>query len=206
MTINGLLLFATIYFAAVISPGPGVAAIIARALRYGLGGIWPFIAGFFAGDLVWFLVAVAGLGVIAKTYADVLIIIKLAGAAYLLYIAWKMWSAPVEIAEPGADEVKPQDSALKLFLASFSLTIGNPKPIVFFMAVLPSIVDLTTITPLATLEIAATMSLVITAGLMCYAVPAARARKLLKSKTAVRILNRGTGLVMAGAAVAIARS
>ncbi len=94
MTLAGLALFIGVYAAAVASPGPGVAAVVARGLGRGLAGMPAFIAGFVVGDLVWFLAAALGLAAIAEAYAPLLTAIKYAGAAYLLYLAWKLWTAP----------------------------------------------------------------------------------------------------------------
>ena len=83
MTLNSLILFAAVYFAAVATPGPGVAALIARVLGQGLKGVAPFIAGYFVADMIWLTLAATGLAVIAKTFAGVFIAIKFAGGAYL---------------------------------------------------------------------------------------------------------------------------
>ena len=62
MSFYGLLIFASVYLLAVATPGPGVAAIIARSLARGTQGAVAFIAGFWIGDLIWFSVAATGLG------------------------------------------------------------------------------------------------------------------------------------------------
>src|SRR4029077_12286690 len=90
MTLRSLVLFDAVYFAAVATPVPGVAALVARVLGQGLKGVAPFIAGYFVGDMIWLTLAATGLAVIAKTFAGVFIAIKFAGAVYLLYLAWRM--------------------------------------------------------------------------------------------------------------------
>lgn len=202
MTLSSILVFVAAYAIAVASPGPGVAAVIARALGHGLKGMLAFIAGFFIGDVVWMLVAVAGLGVVAQTYAEVLTAIKWVGAAYLLYLAWKLWTSPAKALE--TTEVPGERDNGKLFFTSLTLTLGNPKPIIFFMAVLPSIIDLTSLTPVAVAELLGVISVTIGIILFGYAFAADRARRFFKSQRSVRLLNRGSGAVMAGAAVAIA--
>ena len=82
--------------------------------------------------------------------------------------------------------------------------MGNPKVMVFFLALLPTVIDLRGITPLQYLEIALAICIILTSVLTAYAVAALRARRLFSNARAVRWLNRGTGTVMAGAAVAVA--
>ncbi len=202
MTLTGLLVFVAAYALAVASPGPGVAALLARVLAKGLHGVVPFICGFIVGDLVWFTVAAAGMTVLAQAFEGVFTAVRYAGAAYLLYLAWKLWTAPA--VPVGAQEAPPRDEGLKLFLTSLALTLGNPKTIIFFMALLPSVLDLRTLTLLGAAEVAGTMVVVLGVVMGAYALAAARARQVFRSSRALKALNRGTGAVMAGAAVAIA--
>lgn len=201
MTLAGLLIFAAAYAMAVASPGPGIAAIVARALGNGLSGIGPFIFGFILGDLTLFWVAAFGLAAVAQAHAGVLTFIKYAGALYLLYLAYKLWTAPVAAVE--ADAPRASENGWRLFLTSYSLTVGNPKPIVFFMALLPTIVDLERLEIVGILEITGVIVLVITPILAAYAIAAARARTLFRSPRALQTLNRGTGTMMAAAAAAV---
>jgi threonine/homoserine/homoserine lactone efflux protein len=202
MTAAGLLVFCMAYGLAVASPGPGIAALVARVLARGLRGAPAFIAGFLVGDLVWFAIAATGLAVLAQTFALLFTIVKYAGVAYLLYLAWKLWTAPAEASDV-MGEVKAE-RPLRLFLGGLSLTLGNPKVIIFFLALLPTVVDLTSLDAVGFAEIAALIAVMLTAILTGYALMAAYARQLLTSPRAIRIVNRGTGVVMAGAAVTIA--
>ena len=202
MSAYGLLLFALVYALAVASPGPGVAAVLARVLGRGLAGAPAFIAGFLVGDLIWFALAAAGLAVIAKNAYTVFLVIRYAGAAYLLYLAWRLWTTPARaLSETGGSR---RERPLQLFLGSLALTLGNPKTMVFFLAVLPTVVELKRLTVSGFLGIALVISLVLPLVLGAYAVFAARARARLSSPEAVRWLQRTTGAVMAGAAVAVA--
>lgn len=82
MDVAGLLVFTAAYLVAVASPGPGIAAIVARMLGHGLTGATAFITGFLVGDLVWFTVAATGLAMVASSFATLFLVIKYAGAAY----------------------------------------------------------------------------------------------------------------------------
>lgn len=205
MTIAGLLAFAGIYVAAVASPGPGIAAIVARALGRGLTGMAFFIAGFVAGDLTLMVLAATGLALVVKTFASLLLAVKLAGAAYLVFLAWKLWSAGPDGA--GATEAPSAgESPLRLFFTTYSLTVGNPKAIIFFIAILPSIVDLKTVDALKVAEIGAMIVCLMPCVLLGYALAAARARQFFTEAASVRLVNRATAVVMVGAAAAVASS
>lgn len=202
MSLYGLLIFSAVYLLAVASPGPGVAAVVARSLARGTQGSVAFIAGFLIGDLVWFTIAATGLAALAQTAQTVFVVVKYAGAAYLLYIAYRLWTAPVNVdAQPQFDAgQKP----LQLFLGSLALTLANPKTMIFFLALLPTVVQLERLTIVGFMEIVLAISVVLPAVLGGYVMLAARARRMFKSVKAVRAINRGTGAAMACAAVAVA--
>jgi threonine/homoserine/homoserine lactone efflux protein len=201
MTLTGILTFCAVYALAVATPGPGVAAIIARSLAHGFRGAPAFIAGFVVGDLLWFGIAATGLAALAKTAAAVFVAIKWAGVAYLLYLAWKLWTAPAERVAVSADSRQHGWSA---FLASLMLTLANPKAILFFLALLPTVVDLASLNALRFAEISMAIAIVLPAVLFSYVFLAARAREMFTTPRAVRRLNRGSGVAMAGAAVVVA--
>jgi threonine/homoserine/homoserine lactone efflux protein len=203
MTVTGLLAFGAAYGAAVASPRPGVAAVVARVLSRGLRGAPAFIGGFLVGDLVWFALAATALHALAQTFAVVFLVIRYAGAAYLLYLAWKLWTAPAASAD-AATAAGLREHPLRPFLGALSLTLGNPKVIFFFLALLPMVVDLESLTVPAALEIAVLIAAILSAVLGGYAMLAAFGRRFITSARAVRIVNRSSGTMMAGAAVAIA--
>jgi len=203
MTLAGLLAFGAAYGAAVASPGPGVAAVFARVLSRGLRGAPAFIGGFLVGDLVWFALAATTLHALAQAFTFVFVVIRYAGAAYLLYLAWKLWTAPAESPD-AATAAARSEHPLRLFFGALSLTLGNPKVIFFFLALLPMVVDLESLTVPAALEIAVLIAAILSAVLGGYALLAAFGRRFITSPRAVRIVNRSSGTMMAGAAVAIA--
>ena len=202
MDFASLCLFVAVYFMAVASPGPGIAAVVARGLGQGMQAAPAFVAGFVVGDLIWFTIAATGLAVIAKTFETLFLVIKYAGCAYLLYLAWKIWTAPVK--PDGVTAASERVRAWPSFLGSLSLTLGNPKVIVFFLSLMPLVVDVKAISPLVFLEMAVAITLVIGPVMLTMLYLADRARRIFTSETALRRINRATAGVMAGAAVAIA--
>jgi threonine/homoserine/homoserine lactone efflux protein len=198
----GLLVFIAVYFLAVATPGPGVAAVVARSLARGAQGAPAFIAGFLIGDLIWFTVAATGLAALAQTAHVVFVAIKYAGAAYLLYLAWRLWTTPVTAALEAAPD--SGQKPLQLFVGSLALTLANPKTMIFFLALAPTVVELERLTIAGFLEVAAAISLVLPLVLGGYVLLASRARRMFRSPAALKRINRGTGVAMACAAAAVA--
>jgi threonine/homoserine/homoserine lactone efflux protein len=166
----------------------------------GTSGALAFMLGLSIGDVAWLTAAVLGLAFIAKTFALAFLVVKYLGAAYLLYLAWRMWRTSGdshEVEEPKAER------PLRLFLTGLSLTLGNPKTMVFYVALLPNLLDL------ASLTVAGYAALVVVTLAVCtvvdggYIILAARARRLFRSARAMRFVNRGAGALMAGAAAAV---
>jgi threonine/homoserine/homoserine lactone efflux protein len=203
MSLYGLLIFSLVYLLAVATPGPGVAAVVARSLAKGTRGAPAFIAGFLVGDLIWFAFAATGLAALAQSAQTVFVVVKYAGAAYLLYLAYRLWTAPVAT-QAAPPEIDGGQRPLQLFLGSLALTLANPKTMIFFLALLPTVVRMEELTLLGFVEIVLTISIVLPLTLGAYVLLAARARQIFKSAAAVRRINRGTGAAMACAAVAVA--
>jgi threonine/homoserine/homoserine lactone efflux protein len=203
MTATALTIFALAILVAAASPGPAIAALVARVIGRGTAGVPAFIGGIILGDLVWLAVAVLGLSFIANSFAMIFTVIKYAGAAYLLFIAWRLWTAsavPVDVA--AIDNVDGQP--LRSFFGGFLLTLGNPKTIAFYLALTPALIDVSRVDLVSYAELAGIVAVVLVFVLGGYALAAAKARNLFRSPRAVRLLNRVGGGVMAGAAAAIA--
>ena len=201
MSLTTLLIFAGALLMAAGSPGPSIAALVARVLSRGPRDVLPFLAAMWIGEGIWLTCAVAGLAAVAETFHAAFVVIKWLGVAYLLYLAWKMWFAP---AGDGEAELPEARSGIKLFLAGLTVTLGNPKIMMFYVALLPAIIDLGAVTVLGWAELVATMFVVLVVIDLAWVLLASRARLFLRSPRAVRIANRISAGTMAGAAAAIA--
>lgn len=201
MDLVTLAAFTIAYAIAVLVPGPGIAAVVARALGGGFWGAVPMILGILVGDLIYLVFAVFGLAAIATWFGPIFTIVRWAGALYLLYIAWQFWTA-----KPGSEQVaaKSGESRWRTFLSGFALTMGNPKTIVFYLALLPTVLPLDKpITPLGFSELVAIVVVVLLIIGCAYAALAAAARDFFTSTKAIRRLNRTAGAIMATAAVLV---
>jgi threonine/homoserine/homoserine lactone efflux protein len=198
---TSLLIFAGALFVAAGSPGPSIAALVARVISKGFRDVLPFLAAMWIGEAIWLSLAVFGLAFVAQTFHLAFVIVKYLGVAYLVYLAWTMWTAPVDVRD---GSMPRQDSPAKLFLAGMAVTLGNPKIMMFYLALLPTIIDLASVTLVGWLELTLTMAVVLIAIDVGWVIAAAQARRLLKSRRAMKIANRISATTMAGAAAAIA--
>jgi threonine/homoserine/homoserine lactone efflux protein len=179
-------------------PGPGVIAIMARAMGSGFRAAIPAMLGILVGDLCLMSLSVFGLALVAQAMGHLFLIVKIGGGLYLLYLAWKYWTAKVE--ETG--EVVPQ-SAGRGFLAYLGLCLGNPKAIAFFVALLPVAVDPRRLNAIGYLQLVAATLVLIPAITLSYAALAAQLSHFVASAKARKRINKGAGAVMAGAAALI---
>lgn len=201
MTLASLAIFAGALLVAAGSPGPSVAALIARVLTRGPRDVLPFLSAMWVGEAIWLSLAVLGLAAIAETFHYLFVAIKWMGVAYLLYLAWKMWIAPTDTEGEALPEA---GSATRLFFAGLTVTLGNPKIMMFYVALLPTIIDLNAVTLTGWAELVAVMLIVLVVVDLAWVLFAAKARQFLRSPRALRITNRTSAGLMAGAAAAVA--
>jgi threonine/homoserine/homoserine lactone efflux protein len=184
------------------SPGPTIATLVARVLARGRHGVATFCAGLVLGDLLWLGAAVFGLSLLAATAQPALAALKWAGVAYLLWLAWRAWTAPATL--PADAPPPPRGEGPRLALAGLTLTLGNPKTMLFYTAITPALIDVGRIDLGAFAALGLVLAAVYGAVLAAYVAAALRARHLVRSSRAARAVNRASGVAMAGAAVAVA--
>ena len=201
MTLTGFIAYSAALAVAVAVPGPGIVAMVARGLGSGFRAALPMTLGIALGDLVYLTAAVLGLAYIAQTFGLVFMAFKYAGAAYLAYLAYKFWTAGVGIEKV---EARKADGALASFLSGLMVTLGNPKVMVFYLALLPAIVDLSTVTLSDYLVLLFLTSAILLIILLPYLALATRTRALLQTPVALKRISRTAACFLGGAAVAIA--
>jgi threonine/homoserine/homoserine lactone efflux protein len=201
VTLSGYGLFCGIYLLAVLTPGPAVAAILARSVSVGMQGAVMFVAGLLLGDLCWFTCAAFGLAALATRARLAFEVLRYVGVAYLLFLALRLWAQrPKALSVNGAGI---SERPWRTFLGSLSLTLGNPKSMVFYLALMPAVVRLDTLTAPDYLLLALAICVILPLVLLTYALAASRARRLFTSPRSLRWLNRSAGAGMAGAAMVI---
>ena len=193
MTLYSMLAFAGAMFLLAITPGPGVFATISRGLSSGFNNAAFVVFGIILGDIIFLLLAIFGLSAIATVLGEFFVIVKYLGAAYLLYLGYKILTSKEE--DTNVDGVY-ELSWKKNFLAGLLITLANPKVILFYLGFLPTFVNLQTLTAFDIAIIVTITVVVIAIVLLSYAYSASGAKKLFKSKTAKRKMNIAAGSVM----------
>jgi threonine/homoserine/homoserine lactone efflux protein len=198
---HAFLIYAWVYAIFIAVPGPGIVGIVARALGSGFRAALPATAGIAISHFIMITLSTLGLAVIAERMGGMFLIVKLAGAAYLIYMGVRYWRAPVEAELSFAPETPRQS-----FVSQLTISLGNPKAIAFFVALLPAVVDLRTIGTIGYLQLLAVCVLVMPPIILSYAALASKMRRVLADEKARGRMNKGAGLIMMGAGAGVAAS
>jgi len=201
MTAESALAFAIGMFFLALSPGPGLATILSRALASGPRAGLAVTAGLVVADFAFIAIAMTGLTAIAATLGPLFQIVKYAGAAYLVWLGWRAFrskGATLAVAPRGG-----QGPFMDIGLG-FLVTLGNPKAILFYGALLPTFLDMSRIGVGDVLLLCAIVVAVSYAVYGGYIFLAERSRRLLASRAAARVFNRLSGAILVGAGIAVA--
>jgi threonine/homoserine/homoserine lactone efflux protein len=120
-------------------PGPTVMLVVSYALGRGRASAWATVPGVTLGDLTAMTVSLAGAGAVLAASATLFTALKLAGAAYLVWLGISLWRSAPEKLEISRGGGAPMDQR-RMFWNSYVVTALNPKSIVFFIAFVPQFV------------------------------------------------------------------
>lgn len=202
MSLESAVTFFVAVFIFGITPGPGVFAILGRALVSGSLACFPLALGMVISDIVYMILACYGLSALAEHWGEAFLVVRIIGAAYLIYLGIRMWRTRVST-KISTDQRLKEKTGLS-FLQGFIISASNPKVILFYIAFLPTFMDLTVLSH-TDIALAALLTLVaLMAGLMLIAAGAASARNYFRSPQGARTLNRTAGSVMIGAGAYLA--
>lgn len=123
----------------VLTPGPNMIYLVSRTLTQGRRAGLVSLLGVGVGFLVYLAAATAGLAAVFAAVPMAYAVVKVAGAGYLLYLAW-------QALRPGgssvfAPEPLPPDSPRRLFTMGLVTNLLNPKIAVLYVALLPQFID-----------------------------------------------------------------
>ena len=182
-----------------ISPGAGAIASMSSGLNYGFRHGYSNAIGLQLALALQIMIVAAGVGVLFATTSWAFLVVKWFGVIYLLYLAYKQWTAPIQNIEIKQETI--YQSRRSLMLNGFVVNMSNPKAIVFLLAVLPQFLDLNCPQWPQYAIMAFTMitiDLIVMAG---YTGLAAKVLRLLRSPKQQKYLNRSFAIMFAVAAL-----
>ncbi|MGX8014085.1 LysE family translocator [Mesorhizobium sp. ORM8.1] len=201
MTVTAFLAYCVAITLAAATPGPAMFAVITNGVSRGFIRAFTAGVGVAAGDAVLVTLALLGLVALAQTFEWVFLLVKYAGAAYLVFLGIRMWRA----AAMRSDETHQTQTRLsRSFFLGASIALGNPKAILFHASIMPLILNLNTMTfadGLLVVLVVVSVN-IITMGL--YAAMAGRAAGWFKTPKRMRLMNRLAGGAMIGTGALIA--
>lgn len=211
MSLESAITFFLAIFIFGVTPGPGIFAILARSMTKGAKASFSLALGMTISDICYLVMACFGLATLAATWEEAFIVIRLLGAAYLLYLGWQMWTAKPQLqltdkdlSDDTNEEAVARSSIKDLlnlagFVQGFLISGSNPKVIIFYIAFLPTFMDMTSLSPSDILLASILTFFALLLGLMLIAVMASQARRYLRSERSVTMVNRSAGSIMAAA-------
>ena len=136
---NHYLAFVLLALVMVLTPGPNMAYLISRSIGQGRAAGMISLSGVALGFLIYMVCAACGLTALLLAVPFAYDGLRLAGAAYLLYLAWQALRpggrSPFQVRE------LPRDSNRKLFSMGFLTSLLNPKIAVFYLSVIPQFIE-----------------------------------------------------------------
>ena len=180
------------------TPGPGVFASMTTAVSDGFKSSLLFIGGLVIGDSIFLILALIGMSAISKALGEMFFIIKIAGGAYLIFLGIKAFRNTH--LNKGL-KTKVKRNKYKTILSGLLLTLGNPKPVLFYASVLPTIINFSKVnlSDILMMIILITMVSFTVLGSYCYF--ASLSRKLYINETSEKKINKAAGTVMAATGI-----
>ena len=168
-------LFTTMLVLALV-PSLSVITVTTRSAAFGFVHGAATALGVVAGDIVYILIAILGLGAFAESMQDMATALKIIGGAYLIWLGLQYWRTKFEVREVG-------NAATALLAASFNagflLTIGDQKAVLFYLVFLPAFIDLSNVTFVDAAIILTIATVSVGGAKLTYALLADKASQLL---------------------------
>ena len=202
MTVTAFLAYCAAITLAAATPGPAMFAVITNGISRGFVRAFMAGVGVAAGDAVLVSLTLAGLVALAQTFEWIFLLLKYAGAAYLIFLGVRMWGAAVAAQSDGSHQT-PSRLSRSFFLGA-SIALGNPKAMLFHASIMPLILNLDTMTfadGLLVILVVISVNIIVM-GL--YAAMAGRAAGWFRTPKRMRLMHRLAGGAMIGTGALIA--
>lgn len=201
MSLHTWWLFVATVFVVSAIPGPNMLLVMTHGAQHGLRRSSATMAGCLSALVLMLSVSAAGLGVFLEAWPAMFNVLRMMGAAYLVYLGIKAWRAAADEAAPHQTEelaAKPVRSRFALFRNGFLVASSNPKAILFAAALLPQFIDAGRSTLPQFGILVATFAVIEVSWYLVYAGFGTRIGSKLRSRNVAKAFNRLTGGVFVG--------
>ena len=195
MTTDSYFAFVLAALALALVPGPTVTVIIANSLKHGTRAGLMNVLGTQVGVVIWLGIAALGLGAAIQLMGVWFVLLRYAGAAYLIWLAYKLFMSNGDLAV-ATDRARPRGS---FFLQGFVVIMSNPKMLVLFGALIPPFIPAGADVMRTTLILGVTFMAIAAIGDTAYALAAGRAGVWLSRKR-IRAIEIISGSFLVGGA------
>jgi threonine/homoserine/homoserine lactone efflux protein len=204
--LSHVLAYAAVVSVVIAIPGPSVLFTISRALTVGRRAALLTVVGNETGLCVQVVAVAFGVGAVLERYAQILTVVKLAGAAYLVFLGVQAIRHRTSMAEALAANLPPV-TPLRAIRDGFAVGVTNPKSIVFLVVGLPEFVSRAPghlPVPAQMLLLGALFPVIALALDGLWAIVADTARRwLVRSPRRLALIGGTGGLVMIGLGVSV---
>lgn len=193
MTISpwDLVLYAGALFILFLTPGPVWLALMARSVSGGFPAAWPLAVGVACGDILWPLIAVAGMSWVVSEFTGIMTALRWVACLMFLGMGYLLIRHAGEAVQENRALTRPGIWAG--FMAGIAAILGNPKAILFYMGVLPGFFDLSGISRADVAAIVTLSFVVPLVGNLALAGMVHRVRRAVTSPGILRRINLVSG-------------
>ena len=193
MQLTTWLLFLVVAFIAVISPGPAILLSISNSIRFGISKVVLSTLGNICGLFLLSTAAIFGLGAVLKTSTSLFLIIKIIGAAYLIYLGIRQWRSKTNFFDGIEKKETQTKSNQRFFIEGFLIAMTNPKAILFFTALFPQFINTEQALTAQFLIMTFTFMIISFVSLVGYGLLATKAKLWLSAGQRAKWFNRTLG-------------
>ncbi|MBO9580801.1 MAG: LysE family translocator [Sphingobium sp.] len=180
------------------TPGPNMLHVMASSVQHGLNRTPATMAGLLTAVFLCLLASAAGLGAVLRAVPELFDMLRIAGAAYLVYLGWKAWRSPVSASDAEQGEPLPAPSRIALYRAGLLTGLSNPKLIIFAAALFPQFIDPSRPYGSQLAILVGGFAAIDTFWYIVYAIGGARLAAWLRPVRRQRLFNRTTGAMFFG--------
>jgi threonine/homoserine/homoserine lactone efflux protein len=177
-------------------PGPGMAAIVARAIENGFWSAFAVSMGAITIELAYFTLAYFSFSYIENQIDNFSIILKIVGSSYLFYLAYSTFKKSKILPNQNIAQEAPQQNFFKDYMIGIFVTLANPLVILFYTALIPTILDLSSVNVTGLITALITIFMVHFVILTSQCVLATQVKIFLQDKVTIQKFNLASALLL----------